>query len=125
MVLSVRRPGENEQLSPYLEHRDHLRREIHAVQDWLIEHPQEAYTLEHLADVAAVSTRTLTRAFRAATGLSIKAYATRLRLEHARGLLRDRSLTIDDVASRCGFADARQLRRLWNESFGRPPSHAR
>lgn len=125
MVLGVRRAGENEQLSPFLDHRDHLRREVHTVQDWLVEHPHEAYTLEHLAGVASVSVRTLTRTFRAATGLSIKNYATRVRLEHARGLLRDRNLTIDDVAARCGFSDARHLRRLWNDNFGAPPSHAR
>jgi AraC-like DNA-binding protein len=38
-----------------------------------------------------VSTRTLTRQFKAATGITIKEYATKLRLEHARTLLRDRS----------------------------------
>lgn len=125
MVLSVRRPGSQEQLSAFLAGRDHMFAEVHAVQDWLVEHPGEPYTLESLADIAGVSARTLTRHFRSATRLTVKEYANALRLEYARMLLRDGSLTIDDVASRCGLADGRHLRRLWREAYGSAPSDGR
>ena len=125
MVLTVRRPGTQEQLSAFLTGRNHLFAEVHAVQDWLSEHPGETYTLDSLARIAGVSTRTLTRQFRAATGRSVKEYATSLRLERARSLLDDPTLTVDDVASRCGFADGRHLRRLWREAYGAAPSQTR
>jgi transcriptional regulator GlxA family with amidase domain len=125
MVLSVRRPGTQEQLSAFLTGRNHMFSEVHAVQDWLSEHPGESYTLESLARIAGVSSRTLTRQFRSATGQTVKAYATSLRLEYARTLLRDRTLTIDDVAARCGLADGRHLRRLWREAYGTAPSQSR
>jgi transcriptional regulator GlxA family with amidase domain len=125
MVLTARRPGTQEQLSPFLAGRDHVFAEVHAVQDWLVEHTDEAYTLESLALVAGVSARTLTRRFRSATGHTVKAYANALRLEYARTLLRDGTLTIDDVASRCGLADGRHLRRLWREAYGSSPSQSR
>jgi transcriptional regulator GlxA family with amidase domain len=125
MVLSVRRPGSQEQLSAFLAGRDHMIAEVHAVQDWLVGHPGEPYTLESLADVAGVSARTLTRYFRSATRLTVKEYANALRLEYARMLLRDGSLTIDDVASRCGLADGRHLRRIWREAYGSAPSESR
>lgn len=125
MVLTVRRPGSQEQLSAFLTGRNHMFAEVHAVQDWLSEHTDESYTLESLARIAGVSSRTLTRQFRAATGQSVKAYATSLRLERARTLLNDPTLTIDDVASRCGFADGRHLRRLWREAYGSAPSQSR
>lgn len=125
MVVSIRRPGSHEQLSPYFERRDHLAHDIHAVQDWLVEDPGRAFSLDALAERAGVSTRTLTRQFKAATGTTVKEYATALRLEHARALLRDSSLTIDDVAARCGFSDGRHLRRLWRDTYGVPPSAAR
>lgn len=125
MVVSSRRAGEDEQLSAFFEHREHLMPEIHAVQDWLVAHPAEVYTLDALADRVGVSTRTLTRQFRAATGTTVKAYATALRLEHARTLLRDRTLTINDVAERCGFVGSRHLRRLWKETYGHAPSEGR
>jgi transcriptional regulator GlxA family with amidase domain len=122
MVLSVRRLGSQEQLSPYFAGRDHMVHEVHIVQDWMVEHPADNFTLEELAEKAGVSTRTLTRQFKAATGSTVNAYATALRLEHARSLLRDASLTIDEIAERCGFADGRHLRRLWKEAHGAPPS---
>src|SRR6185437_16479928 len=39
MVVATRRPGEDEQISPYFEKRDHLMPEVHAVQDWLVSNP--------------------------------------------------------------------------------------
>jgi transcriptional regulator GlxA family with amidase domain len=125
MVLTARRAGTEEQLSAFLEGRGHVLAEVHAVQDWLAEHPGEPYTLESLALVAGVSARTLTRRFHSATGRTVKAYANALRLEYARMLLRDGTLTIDDVAERCGLADARHLRRLWREAYGSSPSQSR
>jgi transcriptional regulator GlxA family with amidase domain len=125
LVVTARRPGTHEQLSPYFALRDHTFAEVHTAQDWLVEHAGEPFTLASLAEISGVSERTLTRQFRAATGTSVKAYATALRLEQARALLRDRSLSIEAVAERCGFADARQLRRLWRERFTTSPSQAR
>ena len=122
MVISVRRLGSQEQLSSYFSGRDHMVHEVHVVQDWLVDNPGISFTLDELAARAGVSTRTLTRQFKAATGRTVNAYATSLRLEYARSLLRDPSLTIDDIAERCGFADGRHLRRLWKGAHGAPPS---
>ncbi len=125
LVVTVRRRGTHEQLSPFFTLRDHTFAEVHKAQDWLVEHAGEPFTLASLASVAGVSERTLTRQFRAATGASVKSYATKLRLEHARTLLRDRRLSVQSVAERCGFADARQLRRLWRNHFANSPSAER
>ncbi len=125
LVVTVRRPGTHEQLSPYFAQRDHTLAEIHVVQDWLVEHAGEPFKLTSLAAIAGVSERTLTRQFRAATGTTVKSYATALRLEQARTLLRDPALSIEAVAERCGFSDARQLRRLWQSRFMSSPSQAR
>lgn len=88
-------------------------------------HPGEKKSIADLAVIAHASPRNLTRAFCGATGISIHEYRTRVRLEHARSLLRDPSITIDDVAGRCGFHDPRQLRRLWRKFFCTAPSEAR
>jgi transcriptional regulator GlxA family with amidase domain len=125
MVVYVRRDGSQRQQSIYLEYRTHLHPGIHRVQDWLIAHPDERATLEDLALVAALSPRHLTRVFRQATGVPIHEFRTRLRLERARSLLRDPSLTVEAVATRCGFESARQLRRVWKEAFGTAPSAGR
>lgn len=125
MVVYLRRDGSHRQQSVYLDYRTHLHPGIHRVQDWLIAHPAERATLSDLARLASLSPRHLTRTFRQATGVSVQDFTTRLRLELARDLLHDPRLTIDAVASRCGFGSARQLRRLWKEVHGTSPGQER
>lgn len=125
MVVYLRRDGSQEQRSIYLDFRSHLHPGIHRVQDMIVREPGARTTLEGLAKVAGMSTRNLTRAFRQATGLSIKEFITRVRLELARSLLHEPTLTVDAVAHRCGFEDARQLRRVWRAAYGEAPSEAR
>jgi transcriptional regulator GlxA family with amidase domain len=121
MVVYIRRDGSQEQTSVYLDFRTHLHPGVHKVQDWLMQNPSRAVTLDTLAEVGAMSRRNLTRLFRQATGISIVEYRTRIRLELARNLLQDPSLSVDGVARRCGFTDSRQLRRVWQTAFGMSP----
>jgi transcriptional regulator GlxA family with amidase domain len=121
MVVYMRRDGAHEQESIYLDYRTHLHPGIHRVQDWLTQHPDAKTTLAQLGSVAGMSARNLTRMFRNATGLSIKEFSTRVRLELARTLMNDPHLTVEGVANRCGFDNARQLRRVWKTAFGNTP----
>ncbi len=111
MVVYLRRDGAQEQHSVYLDYRTHLHPGVHRVQDWIVRNPSTRATLHALADVAGMSPRSLTRTFRSATGISVLAFTTRVRLELARTLLHDPGLTMEAVAQRCGMS-ARQLRRL-------------
>ena len=122
MVVYMRRDGSQPQDSIYLDYRTHLHPGIHRVQDWLVAHPDEQHTIEDLAKVARMSSRNLTRVFRQATGITLKDFSTRLKLEVAGNLLHNPDLTVEGVASRCGFKDSRQLRRLWKQNFGESPT---
>jgi transcriptional regulator GlxA family with amidase domain len=125
MVVYLRRDGHQRQESVYLDHRTHLHPGIHAVQDWFVANPSKAARLPELAALAHMSPRNLTRTFRQATGISIHEYRTRLRLEQVRSLLNNPELTLEAIAERCGFAGARQLRRVWKAAFGTAPASAR
>ncbi len=125
LVVYLRRDGASRQESVYLDFRGHMDQGVHRVQDWLAAHAEDALTLPRLAGLAHLSVRSLTRKFRHATGLSVHEFATRVRLNRARDLLRDPGLTLEAIAARCGFADARQLRRLWQAAHGEPLSAAR
>ncbi|MGZ5465678.1 MAG: helix-turn-helix domain-containing protein [Thermoanaerobaculia bacterium] len=57
-----------------------------------------------------MSARSLTRTFRRATGISVHEFSTRVRVELARALLNEPSLTMEAIAQRTGLS-ARQLRR--------------
>jgi transcriptional regulator GlxA family with amidase domain len=125
MVVYLRRDGSHRQQSVYLDYRNHINQGVHRVQDWLSAHPEHAATLPELAQIAGMSVRSLTRQFREATGLSVNAFTKKVRLERAQDLLCDPGLTLEVVAERCGFQDARQLRRIWREAYGKPPSASR
>lgn len=118
MVVYMRRSGSSAQRSIYLDHRAHTHPGVHRVQDWIVAHPDARATITQMADVAGVSPRHLTRLFKEATGVTLKAFAHKVKLEVADKLANNPELTADDIAARCGFHDARQLRRLWLQHFG-------
>lgn len=121
MVIYIRRDSTSRQTSVFLDYRSHLNPAIHTLQDLVGSNPGDDRTLGEWAQTVGMSPRSLTRTFRQATGISFHEYRTRLRLERATSLLNSPDLTVDAVASRCGFSDARQLRRLWRQAFGTSP----
>jgi len=125
MVVYIRRDGSDAQQSVYLDYRAHLHPGIHRVQDRLIQQPSKRESLTALASLAGMSPRHLTRLFRQTTGISVHDYATRIRLELARTLLHDPTLTMEAIATKCGFDSARQFRRVWTRVLGGSPSSAR
>lgn len=118
MVVYIRRHGDREQQSVFLDYRTHLHPGVHRVQDWLVTHPDRRPSLDELAERAGMSVRNLTRVFRRETGITLKDFAQRVKLQVARDLLLSRELKVEAVASSCGFEDARQLRRLWRDAYG-------
>ena len=125
LVIYLRRNGKQPQQSVYLQYRNHLHSGIHQVQNWLAEHLTESISLTELAQIAHMSVRSFSRAFKEATGLTPVQYRQRLRLEVAATLLHGSELSIEAIAARCGFDDARHFRRLWQRYFGTAPSATR
>lgn len=116
LVVYFRRGGEHTQKSVYLDYRNHMNVAIHQMQDWLIANLEAKASLEDLAEIANMSTRNLTRTFRKETGITIHDYTTRLRLELAQTLQHNPGMTMEAIATKCGFRDARQLRRIWQKT---------
>lgn len=120
MVVFLRRDKEHSQESIYLDYQTHFNPAIHKVQDYIISHPSENPTLEKLADVANMSSRNLTRTFKEVTGHTITDFKHEVKVEHAKTLMNNPDFTIEYIAEKCGYGDARQLRRIWKEKFGKP-----
>ncbi len=125
MVVYLRRDAHHQQKSVYFDYRTHLHPGVHSVQDWLTSHLSQKARIEELARIAGMSPRNLTRTFREVTGVSIQNYRTRLRLEQARTLMSNPKLTLEAIAGECGFADARQFRRVWRRAYHAAPSRTR
>lgn len=112
LVVYFRRSDRHTQESVYLNYRNHLHRAIHELQDWLIENLDKKATIDEMAARVNMSTRNLTRLFKLQTGVSINHYITLLRLELAHTLRHSPGITMREIASRCGFANERQLQRI-------------
>jgi transcriptional regulator GlxA family with amidase domain len=112
LVVYIRRSDRHSQESVYLNFRNHLHRSVHQLQDWLIDHLDHKVTIDDMAAMVNMSARNLTRTFKLQTGISINHYITLLRLELAGTLRYSPGITMREIASRCGFANERQLQRI-------------
>lgn len=112
LVVYHRRSEDHTQQSIYLDYRNHINPNIHAVQDHMIDHLAEDNSIEELASLVAMSPRNLSRVFKDKTGITILEYLTLLRLEFAKTMLNNPQFTIEYIASKCGFKTARQLQRI-------------
>jgi len=76
---------------------------------------------EELARIANVSLRQLERLFRQHLGRSLGAHYSMLRLDRARDLLRQTSLSVLEIALACGFTNGSHFSRSYATRFGHPP----
>lgn len=84
--------------------------------------------IDEMAIAAAASRATLNRRLRSLLGISAAKLFTEIRIRHAEQLLLDPSnakLTLRDLASRCGYADAAYFQRIFKQRHGLTPSEFR
>jgi transcriptional regulator GlxA family with amidase domain len=86
---------------------------------------RKGLSVEELAEVAHLSPRQFSRAFRAETGKSPAKAVEHLRVEAARLMMEESRHPIDIVASETGFADRERMRRAFLRAFGQPPQAIR
>lgn len=89
------------------------------------EHAQEPIGRAEVAAFLDIHPNHLSRLFAVHARGSFNAWLNRLRLEHARRLLRDGRRSVKEVARASGFASAAYFSRRYRESFGVPPGGGR
>jgi len=92
---------------------------------WITQNLQAEITLDAMAARGAMSTRTLTRQFREATGTTPLQWVLALRMDEARRLLETTDLTIDEIAERCGFGATLSLRTHFRHRLDTTPTNYR
>lgn len=111
IVAYIRRGGNEEQQSIFLQYRHHINSAVHSVQDYILKNLDRKITNEELSSLACTSLRNLTRLFKTTTGITIGAYTQRLRKEKAVQLLKGGN-KVSYVAAICGFESTAQLRSM-------------
>ena len=124
MVVYHRRAGGQSQFSMLLKLEPKSDR-IQSALSYARRNLQTTLSVEQLAEVANLSPRQFSRAFRAETGQSPAKAVENLRVEAARLLMEQGQLPIDIVARETGFADRERMRRAFLRAFGQPPQAIR
>jgi transcriptional regulator GlxA family with amidase domain len=94
-------------------------------QQWLRDQLQTPVSMEHLAQRLGLSTRSLNRRFKRATGQTPQGYLQNLRLAAARELLRHSNLTIGEIAWQVGLQDTSYFSQLFRRYSNMTPSRYR
>ncbi|ADV81798.1 helix-turn-helix domain-containing protein [Terriglobus saanensis] len=81
--------------------------------------------LETLATESGYSRSHFLRMFRASTGCTPHRYLLQLRLERAKELMRQKSVSLIDIAALCGFSSHAHLSKMFRQIVGMPPSEYR
>jgi transcriptional regulator GlxA family with amidase domain len=120
LVVYHRRTGGQSQFSAMLELESKSDRIRHAL-DYAKRNLRKSLSVGELAEVASLSSRQFSRAFRAETGQSPAKAIESLRVEAAKSLVEESRHAIDVVARETGFADPERMRRAFIRKFGHPP----
>ena len=83
--------------------------------------PEDVPSRRRLAESAGISVRQLERLFQSNLGCTIGQHTAILRLERARMLLRQTSLSVLEVAVASGFNSAAHFSRSYRGRYGHPP----
>ena len=89
---------------------------------YIHENYAQSFDIESLAATVSVSPSYLFRLFKKKMRLTPMHYRNVVRIDKAKLLLADRSLTVDAVAERVGFDDAKYFARVFKDLAGLSPS---
>ncbi len=103
-------------------HRHNITGEI---QSYLEENMEKTISLEDLSRRFSYSPASIRRIFKAETGSSVMDYLSNLRMQRAKALLKDGSLSIEAIANAVGFANLYYFSNTFKQKCGISPSQYR
>ncbi len=96
-------------------------RQERQVKELMAANLRQDVSLNRLARETGLSARHFARAFRQSTGDSPHRWMMKYRIEHAKGLMTDKNLSLAEIALLCGFADQSHFTRVFTAIVGASP----
>ncbi|WP_441249509.1 GlxA family transcriptional regulator [Kitasatospora sp. McL0602] len=124
LVMYLKRPSGQSQFSVPLEPVSTTRR-IEDLRQHIAGHLGDRLTVADLAAYAHVSERQLTRIFKAELGTTPSSYVESARVERARQQLESTDVTLERLASSCGFGTTDTLVRAFRRKLDTTPTEYR
>ncbi len=121
MVMFLRRPGGQAQISPVLKLQMADYHPFRELQTWIFDHLHLPLTVEDLAFQVHMSPRNFARAFVAQVGVTPARFIESIRLDAARRRLEETDRGLEQIAAECGFGCAETMRRSFVRNLQTPP----
>src|SRR5215469_9030174 len=125
LVLFLRRPGGQKQLSVSLSAQASEMKAIQELQVWIADNLRKKLSVQVLADRVAMSVRNFERVFTREVGRTPSQYVLQARVEAARLQLERTDQGFKQIAVRCGFGSADVMRRSFARFVGVTPNQYR
>lgn len=125
LVLYLRRPGGQKQLSVSLASQASEMRSVQELQVWIAEHVQKRLSVQILAERMSMSVRNFERVFTRETGTTPSQYVLHVRVETARRQLERTDQGFKQIAAAAGFGSADVMRRAFVRLLGITPGRYR
>jgi transcriptional regulator GlxA family with amidase domain len=121
LVLYLRRPGNQSQFSQMLSQQLSNKQPIKELQSWIMTNLKNNLSIELLAERAAMSPRNFARVFSVDVGMTPGKYVEGLRVESSRRYLEETNMTMEQIASECGFGTSDTMRKIFHRSMNMTP----
>lgn len=125
LLVVMQRQGGQAQFSPLVAALAKEDSPIARVQNYVLEHLEEPFSVERLAGLAALSPRHFARLFSREANTTPMDFVQRARVDRARQLLESSDLPLKTVAFRSGFGSTRHMRLSFSERLGLTPDQYR
>jgi transcriptional regulator GlxA family with amidase domain len=125
LIVHLRRAGGQSQFSPLLDMQGESDSVTGEVQAHILDNLAENHTLTSLAQKMRLSERHLSRVFKQGTGVTPMNFLNDARLDAVRQYLENSDLALREIALRCGFETADNLRRVFTRRFQLSPMEYR
>jgi len=122
LILQLAREATQEQAAPLAEQNSRSEQVIRDVCAMIDRNPANPWVVAELAKMVGMSRGRFTALFKQVAGTAPQDYAIKARLHEACVLLTNTSLSVSQIADRCGFRSAYYLSRLFSQRIGCPPS---
>lgn len=125
LLVVMKRQGGQAQFSPLMAAVAPQETPVTRVQHYVLEHLDEAFTVERMAGLANMSARHFARVFARDVNMTPMEFLQSARIDCARNLLESSDLPLKTVAYKSGFGSVRHMRSLFAEKLGLTPAQYR
>lgn len=98
---------------------------VRQVKDYIRSHLKEEITMEMLSQVTFLNPDYLTRVFKRQTGMSVKEYLMKKRMETARNLLQTTADSVSEIGAEAGYDNCSYFIKLFRKYYGQTPKQFR